>query len=61
MAAYDGFGAGGMHLSPPMAWTAVRSKAAVMLLLIRCLLCVLLVVGVLFFFLILLCNTLCPF
>ena len=32
------FGTGKMHLSPQVAWAAVRSKAVVLLLLIRCLL-----------------------
>ena len=33
-----GFGAGGVHLSPLVAWAAVRSKAVVLLLLTFCLL-----------------------
>ena len=33
-----GFGAGEMHLGPPVAWAAVRSKAVVPLLLTFCLL-----------------------
>ena len=32
------FGASKMHLSPPVAWAAVRSKAVVLLLLTFCLL-----------------------
>ena len=36
-----------MHLSPPVAKAAVRSKAVVMLLLIYCLMCFPLFVGVL--------------
>ena len=33
-----GFGAGGMHLGPSVAWAAVRSGAVVLLLLTCCLL-----------------------
>ena len=32
------FGASGVHLGPPVAWAAVRSKAVVLLLLTFCLL-----------------------
>ena len=41
------FGTSKMHLSPPVAYAAVRSKAVVLLLLICCLVCFPLVVGVL--------------
>ena len=33
------FGTSKMHLSPPVAWAAVRSKAVVLLLLTFCLYC----------------------
>ena len=33
----QGFGASGVHLSPPVAWAAVRSRAVILLLLTLCL------------------------
>ena len=54
-----GFGASGMHLSPLVAWAAVRSEAVVLLLLTFCLLLLPLWESVIV--LVLLYVTLCPF
>ena len=49
-----------MHLSPLVAYAAVRSKVVVLLLLIYCLLLLPLFVEILCFVLVLLFSTLCP-
>ena len=54
------FGASKMHLSPPVAWAAVRSKAVILLLLTLCLLLLPLWESVIVLCFVL-CVTLCPF